>query len=125
MSAQATYNDALLSDLDKARAMLGDTDTGDPLLSNQHINAVIAIEGSLKAGVAALAEELIARFVRDPVKKSANGISVDYSDRLEEWRRIASNARTSAAGGALSFVRANYTGEATADEFARPPDYWP
>lgn len=121
----ATYDDSLLTDLDKARALLGDTDTGDPLFGNAHINAVIAIEGSLKAGVAALAEELIARFVQEPVRKTANGISVDYSDRLDTWRRIASNARVQAAGGGLSFVRANYTGDATADEFARPPDYWP
>jgi hypothetical protein len=121
----ATYNDQLLTDLDRARALLGDTDTGDPLLSNAHINAVIAIEGGLKAGVAALCEELIARFLRDPVKKSADGISVDYTDRLAEWRRIAASARVQAAGGGLSFVRANYTGEAAADEFARPPDYWP
>ena len=121
----ATYNDALLSDVDRARSIIGDTDTGDPLFSNAHITAVITIEGSLKAGVAVLCDELIARFVRDPVRKQANGISVDYGDRIAEWRQIASNARTSAAGGALSFVRANYTGEREADEFARPPDYWP
>lgn len=121
----ATYDDQLLSDLDRARAAIGDTDTGDPLFSNAHITAMIALEGSLRAGVAALCEELIARFVRDPVRKSANGVSIDYSDRLSEWRRIASSARVSGAGGAVSFVRANYTGDSSTDEWARPPDYWP
>lgn len=121
----ATYNDALLSDLDKARSIIGDTDTGDPLFSNQHINAVLTIEGGLKAGVAALCDELIARFVRDPVRKQANGIMVDYTDRLDVWRQIAASARVQAAGGGLSFVRANYTGDAAGDEWARPPDYWP
>lgn len=121
----ATYSDRLLSDTDRVRAALGDTDIYDPLFSDAHITAVLAIEGGLRPAIAALADELVARWSRDPVRKQANGIMVDYTDRLDTWRQIAQHARGSAAGGGLSFVRANYTGDADADEFARPPDYWP
>ena len=129
MPGLATYNEALITDTDKARAMLGDTDTGDPLYSNAHIDAMIGLAGSLGGGVAALAEELIATYGRDPVRKSADGVSVDYSDRLEVWRQLAARARQAQAQasgtGSIAFVPANYTGQASTDEWTRPPDYWP
>jgi len=125
MTGLATYNEALLTDTDRARALLGDTDTASALFSNAHIEAVIALQGGLRPAVAVLAEELIAMFARDPVRKSADGVMVDYSDRLDIWRGIASTARLSASGGGLSFVPATYTGVPAEDEWARPPNYWP
>lgn len=121
----ATYNEELLTDVDRARALLGDTDTSDPLFSNAHIQAAITASGGLRPGVSALAEELIAVYSRDPVRKSADGVSVDYSGRLDVWRAIAANSRLAASGGGVSFVPANYTGAACTDEYARPPDYFP
>lgn len=124
----ATYDETLASDTDRARAMLGDTDVTDALFSDEHIAAVISAEGSLKAGVAFLADELVARFAQDPIKttigEAGGTISVDFSARIDAWRALASRSRADAAAGGLSFVTAAY-GADSSDEYARPPSYWP
>lgn len=118
----ATYDDTLPTDKDRARAILGDTNTASALLSDEHITAVLALEGSVSAGAAALADELIARFARDPVRITTGGDTVDFSGRLTAWQRIVATVR--AQGGALSFIPISY-GVDTDAEFASPPNYWP
>jgi len=123
----ATYDDALPTDRDRARSILGDTQDlpDDALLTDEHIDAVLAWQASLDGAVAFLAAELAARFARQPVRVTSNGKTVDYGERLAHWRTIAGEARADAAGGGLTMVPATYTDTATTDEFARPPDYWP
>lgn len=121
----ASYDDQLTTDLDKARSALGDTLTEDALHSDEHIEAVLTWKGSLAAAIVYLADELVARFARDPVRVSSNGKSIDYSGRLDAWRAIAGTARGDLSGGAIQLVNARYNESDTADEFARPPDYWP
>ncbi len=116
-----TYDDSLPTEKDVARAALGDTNMDAPIFSDEHITAVITLAGSVEAGVAALARELIATYAHQPVQKSAYGISVDYSDRIAVWQSIVSSsasggiARVSCRQPARRWLRAYAAG----DEFAR------
>jgi hypothetical protein len=121
----ATYNDTLPTDLDRARSLIGDTDMTNALMSDEHVEAVLGYKGSLNAAVAYLATELVARFAKSPIRKSATGISVDYTENLKLWRQIAGDATAQEAGGSISFIPANYTGDEPTDEFSRPPWPWP
>lgn len=129
-----TYTDTLPTDLDKARSLLGDTDIGDPLLgdtdigdplfSDEHIKAVIALAGSLDAGVARLADELVVTFARDPIRYSSDGASVDMSARIPAWEGLAARLRPAPSGQAgsspLSFVPATFGAAVQDDEYGRP-----
>lgn len=111
----SSYNELLPTDMDRARALLGDTDDSVVLFSDEHINAVLAAQGSLAAGLAWLAFELVTRFEQDPVKFTNAAGSMDFSERLKTWRRLAApvlDTLTAASSGAsLSFVPAVF-GEA-------------
>src|SRR5689334_13658269 len=101
-----TYDETLPTDLDRVRAILGDTDVSpaaDALFTDEHINAVLIAEGSLAAGVVFLAEELIARFGQEPVRVAVNGKTVDFSERITIWKTLAQRMQTRANGGSLTF----------------------
>lgn len=105
----ATYNDALPTDKDKVRSDLGGGITilpaSSPLLTDEHINAVLLMEGSRQSAVAYLARELVVRFAGKPVSIKAGDVTVDYSARLPAWRELASrlaDATSSVSGGTMS-----------------------
>lgn len=122
-----SYDDTLPDDLSKARAWLGDT--GDvELVTDDHIEAVLALYGSLGPAVAFLADELAVRFAQQPDSvRLPSGLSVSWSDRVKAWQALAANARRgvlSGGGGTLTQVPLSYGVTAT-DEFARPSCWWP
>lgn len=119
----ATYDDTLPTDLDRVRAQLGDTDKDAALHSDAHIVAVLSLQGSVALAVAFLARELVARYAVQPVRKTADGLTVDYTGRIALWQALASEAATTAAGGGISFVPATYGTTATTDEYGRPSCY--
>ncbi len=118
----ATYDETLPTDKDVIRSMLGDIDTANALHSDEHIAAVLVLQGSVNAGIVYLANELIARYAQEPVKVTiddAGGqIVVDYTERLKIWRAIVSTAQSGINGGGISFVPASYGVDAT-DEYSR------
>lgn len=89
-----SYDDTLPTDLDKARALLGDTATTE-LLTDDHIEAVLALY-SFNSSVAFLATELATRYAQKPGSVSANGKSVSWADRVRTWLALATQMR---AGG--------------------------
>lgn len=97
----ATYSDALPTDRDIIRAMLGGPVTilpaAAPLLTDEHIDAILDMQGTVAASVAWLAKELIVRFAGKPTKIKAGDVEVDYKDRIPEWRRLA-NEQSGATG---------------------------
>lgn len=119
----ATYDDTLPTDLDRVRAQLGDTDTDAALHSDAHIRAVLSLQSSVAASVAFLARELVARYASQPIRKTADGLTVDYTGRVALWQALAGDAAASAAGGGISFVPATYGATATTDEYGRPSCY--
>ena len=124
----ATYDDALPTDRDRARSILGDTqDLPDAaLLTDEHIDAVLAWQASLDGAVAFLAAELAARFAGMPNDVALpSGERASWTQRLSFWLGFAGRSSPTGAAGGLTMVPATYTDTATTDEFARPPDYWP
>lgn len=74
------YDDTLPTDLDKARARLGDT-AATELLTDDHIEAVLSLYG-FNGGVAFLARELDMRFALQPSSVTLpSGLSVSYARR--------------------------------------------
>lgn len=123
----ATYDETLPTDKDKARSLLGDTDVepdANALHSDEHITAVLALEGSLNAAVVYLAKELIAKYAQEPIKITEQGRTIDLSERLRAWRGIVQDLQSQVSGGGLSFVPATYGAADSVDEFSRPPSYW-
>ncbi|HEU5097903.1 MAG TPA: hypothetical protein VFU22_02590 [Roseiflexaceae bacterium] len=101
----ATYNELLLTDLDRARSLLGDTivsPASKALHSDEHMAAVLEAEGSLAAGVAYLADELVTRFAQQPVRIADDGSSIDFSARIPVWQALATRMRALALATAQS-----------------------
>lgn len=123
----ATYNVARTTDTDLVRAALGDTDVSpatNALFQDEEIAAVLASTGSVNAAVMQLAFELVIRLSRKPVVIKAGDVSVDYSERIPGYRELAAGGIASSAASSLSFVTANYTGDAATDEYSRAPWWW-
>lgn len=95
----ATYDETLPTEKDEARSLLGDTvvvPAEDALRSDEHYLAVIAKKG-LEAGVAFIADSLVAQFSQDPVKITLSGLAVDFSARIPTWEKLATRMRAAAA----------------------------
>lgn len=124
-----SYDDTLPTDMDKARALLGDT-SNDPtteLLTDDHIEAVLAMQSTFDAAIAWMADELAVRFAQKPGSVSLpSGLSVSWAERVRAWQAIAANARRGGITNtaSVSLVPVTY-GATDADEYERPPDYWP
>lgn len=95
----ASYDEEQPSDLDRARGLLGDTAVEpetSALHSDEHIEAVLTREG-YALGVAFLADELVTRFGREPIKIADDGSSLDFSGRIPAWTALATRMRALAA----------------------------
>jgi hypothetical protein len=110
----ASFDEELPSDLDRARFELGDTTVEseeDALLSDEAIAAVIAWKG-YTAGVAYLAEGLIARFGQEPDSvRLPSGLSVSFRDRIAVWTRLANRKAASANAAADGSAGAAASGD--------------
>lgn len=113
-----SYSDTLETDLDRARALLGDT-SNDPtteLLTDDHIDAVLALY-AYTGGVAFLARELAVRFAQTPDRVTLpSGLSVSWSERVKLWTALAVQMEGSDVGasGAFSVTPTRTDGYATA-----------
>lgn len=100
----ASYDEEQPSDLDRARGLLGDT-TVEPetsaLHTDEHIEAILARD-DFYLGVAFLADELVARIGREPVRIAADGSSLDFSARIPAWEKLAGRMRAAAAAASSS-----------------------
>lgn len=101
-----SYDDTLPSDMDRARALLGDT-TNDPateLLTDDHIDAVLSLY-AFNPAVAFMAEGLAARFAQKVSSVSLpGGLSASWSERVKYWLGLAEQMRKGGvtASGAFS-----------------------
>lgn len=118
------YSDTLETDLDVVRAQLGDTsnNVATELVTDAHITTVLAMFSTVDLALAFLADELAVRYAQEPGSVTLpSGLSVSWSERVKEWRRIADNARGGVLSGtsALSFVDRTLGIPETAEEFSR------
>lgn len=109
-----TYSETLETSTDQIRALLGDTDEDNALFSDEHIGAAYTLMSSdMNRTTSYLANELVSRFARNPIRWTAEGVSVDMSSQIDIWQSL------SQVGGSLSFVPATYGAADTPDEYAR------
>lgn len=83
----ASYDNESTADLDWVRAQLGDTDTANPLHSDERIAFVLAQHpGQRILALGQLAHELVATFGQQPdTVKLASGLSVSFKNLLDSW----------------------------------------
>jgi hypothetical protein len=98
-----SYDGTSLTDLNRARAALGDTSNNPAteLLTNAEITAVITEDG-YSYGVAVLAETLAARYAQKPTQvQLPGGLGVTWGERIDQWNKIAAQYRATAAQAVL------------------------
>lgn len=124
----ATFHPELDRGLDRVRRLLGDTDTGQAMLPDATIQGAIDIYGETGA-VAFLAESLAAEYGQLPVSTSADGTSLDYSERVKTWQALAKTMRDnppvpSDQGGSATFgISRSERLTADEDEYGRSVAY--
>ena len=95
----ATYDPALLTDIDRMREVLGDTDVQNPLAEDETYQAkLILASGSWKLAAASMARSFASRAINDITSFSAGGdISVSWADRASAWLKLATSLEAEAA----------------------------
>ena len=100
-----SYDDTLPTDLDKIRALLGDTsnDAATELLTDDHIEAMLSLY-SFNAATATMAMSLAARFAQEPDRVTLpSGLSVSWSERVKYWLSLASQMQGGGVTGGAAF----------------------
>lgn len=119
----ASYNNNLLTALDRIRFTLGDTNV-DPaenaLKPDEEYLAVIDGADSEAEATALMAEALATQVMQDPDSYSeSGGISVSWSSRIKTWLAIAESYR------ARANVAASTYGQTVFRRPKRDPDFDP
>lgn len=97
-----SYDDTLATDLDWARFQLGDTDTSAELLTDDHIEAVLAMYPRAQA-VGFMAAGLATRFAQKPTDVSLpSGLRVAWGKRIDQWNKVAADARAGVLEGSTT-----------------------
>jgi hypothetical protein len=102
---------------DHARLALSDLDAAAPLLDDGTMDAKLSQLGYLE-GLAQLADALAVRAAQDPNKyaEGAAGLSAEWSQRVESWRRLAEDCRS----GAIQIPTGIRRPGISVDELSRP-----
>lgn len=101
-----SYDAELPTSRDKARALLGDTDTSAELLTDAHYSAVLAWKDTFDLAVAFLAQELASKYAQQPGSVTLpSGLSVSWRDRVATWQALANSM-----GGAATYTTFSVAG---------------
>lgn len=112
-----TYNPALASDTDKVRFYIQDTVVGEgpkvgsANFSDEEITAIISLEGSYQAAVAACFEALSADWQDNPVfgvselGTTHGRIAEGYAKKAELWRKRSDSGVTAGSIGYKATLR--------------------
>lgn len=94
--ATYTYDAPGVSDKDTVRFLLGDTDEGEWLLSDEEIAYAVErwgqVRGTLEWVAATLADNIAARYARE-IAHSADGVSVNLAQAAQQFRDLAISLR--------------------------------
>jgi hypothetical protein len=97
------------TDLWKVRVAIQDTDSSDPLLTDEEIGWFIADEDTVDEAAARAAEAISYKFARK-VSFTADGTRVDHSERAKVYRELAKVLReTSSGAGNIHTVQTRMT----------------
>lgn len=85
-----TYTgDPSVSDRDKVRFLIGDTDSTDALVSDEEIEWSLGEAGSIYQAAHDLCTVIASKFARLATSKSVGDLSLSYADRAETYHRLA------------------------------------
>lgn len=99
-----TYSgDPTSSPLDETRFLLGDTNSADPLLTNEEINYLLAQYGTPARAAAEGAMTLVAKFSR-LCDESAGQVRVSWSQRVTHFKALYDRLSSSAFGAPIPFA---------------------
>lgn len=90
------------SDKDKVRFLIGDTDPDYPLVQDEEIQFALDSESNIYAAAAKCCEAIAARFSRE-VDRKMGSISIQASQKVEAYRRLARQLREKAKIAQLPF----------------------
>ena len=83
----------LTTSLNKVRLTIGDTDSGDPLLTNEEIQFRIDNEATIWSAAASCADDIAAKFSRQ-VDKSVGDLRLSASQKVTQYRDLAMSIRS-------------------------------
>lgn len=112
-----TYQDTMPRDIDKVRFYVGDTDSSDPLLTDEEIDFALSEGGSVRAAASLCADRLAAQYARLADLKEGQ-LSISYSQRFEQMRAISEtiSAGATLADPAMPTAGAIFVADKTATE---------
>ena len=85
-----SFSDSLTTDRDKVRLKIGDTDTDDQLLSNETIDALLAIRDDVTLCAIDCVRAILAKLARD-IDRSAVGMSGQRSQKITHYEGVLRN----------------------------------
>jgi len=92
-----TFSDSLSTDRDKVRLKIGDTDTQDQLLSDETIDALLAVRDDVVLCSIDACRAILAKLARE-IDRSAAGMSGSRSQKTNHYKDILANL-TKESGG--------------------------
>ena len=90
------YNPTLPTARDWVRWRIGDTDSTDPLLTDEEIDAAVALEGNRYLAAALSAESIAAKFAREADKR-VGPLAISASQKAQTYTKLAKRLRTEIA----------------------------
>lgn len=82
-----TYSDPGLNTKDQVRYLVGDTDSDDPLVTDEEILWQLGQQGSTKQAAIAVARQLSIKFARYATVRDGAS-SIDWNERAKQYRQI-------------------------------------
>ena len=82
-----TFSDSIATDKDKVRLRIGDTDTDDQLLSDETLDALLAIRADVVLCAIDACRAILAKLARD-IDRSAVGMSGSRSQKTQHYKDI-------------------------------------
>lgn len=94
-----TYDDSLPTDRDWVRFRTGATNTNDQQISNEEIDAVLAVKADKDLAALAVARAILAKLSRD-YDRSNIGMSASRSQRIQHLKDLIDELKAEAVTGA-------------------------
>jgi hypothetical protein len=88
----ATFDSVLSRDLDQVRLVLGDTDTDDPLLQDETVQALLDVQGDIRGAILAGCEAIVAQLARE-VSTATPPLTVQLQQRYDHYQALLTDLR--------------------------------
>jgi len=79
---------------DAVRFVIGDTDTNDQLISDEEVDYLVTLHGTLNRSASEAARAIAAKFARN-MSRSIGGLSADFAAKYRQYMELADKLATS------------------------------